>query len=373
MQTTGPRAVDSGRNSTTSDESDEPRGGGESKSEEEDSKEEESNNPSGDSEPSEHARLNKVEEEGVASGIRQLTLQDRILVNITPPEQQTKPMASNLAGPFGWVGTRTDSITLKAAHPDSFYGGNLKAKIFLQQVDNKIANAARASEGQQIRYMISLLRGSASEWAATYMDNKRYITFTKYGNLRRKFLERFTDPNPSGTALAQLLRLKQECTGIQEYTTKAQTLAHQSQIGNQGAKALIFNGLLYKEQEYVMLANAQMTKEQLGKETVKDFLHQASMMLRRQEVRKGMYSVGGERHGMAPTKQATWGHGTDPMELDMMQTTNKKKESRKCFQCGKAGHICHNCRSAGEGNTLASLELGNKQGLGMEGARAEKD
>ena len=80
-----------------------------------------------------------------------------------------------------------------------------------------------------------------------------------------------------------------------------------------------------------MLANAQMTKEQLRKETVEKFLHRASMMLQRQEVRKGMYLAGGERHGMAPIKQATWGHGTDPMELDMMQTTNKNGESRKCF------------------------------------------
>ena len=155
MQTTGPQVVDSECNNTTSDESNKPKGGGESKSEEEDSKEEESNNPLGDSESSEHARLNKVEEEGVASGIRQLTLQDRILINTTLPEQQTEPMASSLAGPSGWAGTRTDSITLKAAHPDPFYGGNLKAKIFLQQVDNKIADAAGASKGRQIRYMIT--------------------------------------------------------------------------------------------------------------------------------------------------------------------------------------------------------------------------
>ena len=372
VQTTGPQVVDSGCDSITSNESNKPRGG-ESKSEEEDSKEEKSDNPSGDSEPSEHARLNKVEEEEVASGIRQLILQNRVLVNTTLSEQQTKPMASNLKRPSGWTGTGTDSITLKAAHPDPFYGGNLKAKIFLQQVDNKIANAAVASEGRQIRYMISLLRGPAAEWAATYMDNKGYTTFKRYGDLRKKFLKRFTDPSPSGTALAQLLQLKQGRTGIQEYATKVLTLAHQSQVGNQGAKTLIFNRLSYKEQEYIMLANAQMTKEQLRKETVKEFLHQASMMLQRQEVRKGMYSAGGERHKMAPTKQATWEHGTDPMELDMMQTIDKKKESRKCFQCGKAGHIRCNCRFTGRGNTLASLELGNKQGLGMEGARAKED
>ena len=61
------------------------------------------------------------------------------------------------------------------------------------------------------------------------------------------------------------------------------------------------------------------------------------------------------------------------MELDMMQTMDKKKESRKCFQCGKAEHICCNCRSAGGGNILASLELGNRQGLIMEGAQAKED
>ena len=60
------------------------------------------------------------------------------------------------------------------------------------------------------------------------------------------------------------------------------------------------------------------------------------------------------------------------MELDMMQTTDKKKESRKCFQCRKAEHIHCNCRSAGGGNTLASLELKNGQGLGMEGSQAKK-
>ena len=117
-----------------------------------------------------------------------------------------------------------------------------------------------------------------------------------------------------------------------------------------------------------MLTNAQITKEQLRKETVEEFLRRASMMLQRQEVRKGMYLAGGKKHRMALIKQATWGHKTDPMKLDMMQTTDKKKESRKCFQCGKAGHICCNCRSAGRGNTLASLELGKRTGPGNGGS-----
>ena len=61
------------------------------------------------------------------------------------------------------------------------------------------------------------------------------------------------------------------------------------------------------------------------------------------------------------------------MELDMMQTTDKKMKNRKCFQCRRAGHDHRNYCSAREGNTLASLELGNRQGLEMEGARAKED
>ena len=74
--------------------------------------------------------------------------------------------------------------------------------------------------------MTSLLRGPAAEWVATYIDDKEYTTFKRYGDLRRKFFKRFTDPNPSGTALAWLLRLKQGRTRIQEYATKTLTLAH---------------------------------------------------------------------------------------------------------------------------------------------------
>ena len=114
-------------------------------------------------------------------------------------------MASNFARLSGWTRTNLDSITLKAAYPDPFYVGNLKAKIFLQQVNNKIADAGGAFKRRRIRYMIFLLKRPAAKWAAIYMNKKGYTTFKRYGNLKRKFLERFTDPNPSGTALAQLL------------------------------------------------------------------------------------------------------------------------------------------------------------------------
>ena len=121
-------------------------------------------------------------------------------------------------------------------------------------MDNRITDAAKAYEGQKIWKMIFLLRKPA-EWAALNTVDERYMTFKRYENLQRKFFERFTNVNLSGTALPRLLQLKQECTRIQKYMLKLLTLAYKSQIGNQGVKAYIFNRQSYKKQAYVMLTN----------------------------------------------------------------------------------------------------------------------
>jgi hypothetical protein len=50
------------------------------------------------------------------------------------------------------------NITLKAVHLDPFLEGTIRARIFIQQVDNKIADAAEASNKRKVRYTTSLLR-----------------------------------------------------------------------------------------------------------------------------------------------------------------------------------------------------------------------
>ena len=86
-----------------------------------------------------------------------------------------------------------------------------------------------------------------------------------------------------------------------------------------------------------------------------------------------MNSARGARNRKTLTRQATSGHETDPMKLDMRKTTNKKKESKNCFQCRKVRHICYNCFFTEEESTFLSLELGNRQGLRMVEAQAKED
>ena len=137
----------------------------------------------------------------------------------------------------------------------------MKAKIFILQVDNKIADAAGATEGRKTRYAMSLLRGPAAEWAANYMTNLGDITFQTYFEFKTKFLQRFTDPNPSGTAVERLMNMKQGKQSIQEYCTKTLNLARQANLKDQTAKALIFRGFHPKDQERVMMANSLKSEE----------------------------------------------------------------------------------------------------------------
>ena len=84
VQTAGLLVADPGRNNMTSEKSSNPRKEEESKFDEKANEEKESDNLS---KSSEHACLNENKEKKVASRIRQLILQDKILVNISPPKQ----------------------------------------------------------------------------------------------------------------------------------------------------------------------------------------------------------------------------------------------------------------------------------------------
>ena len=53
------------------------------------------------------------------------------------------------------------AIVLKAVHLDAFYSKSLKAKMFIIQIKNKIADAVKTIDEQKIQYVMLLLRESA--------------------------------------------------------------------------------------------------------------------------------------------------------------------------------------------------------------------
>ena len=180
----------------------------------------------------------------------------------------------------------TNVVTLKAAHPDPFSGGSMKTRIFIQQVDNKIADATRTSNGRQIRYATSLLRGTTAEWTTIHTDANGISTFVTFKDFKNVFLERFTDPNPAGTVMKKLLTIKQKRLSIQEYVTKALNLTNKAGLGDQASKALIFRGFHSRDQDRVMLANSIYTEDQLNMERIEPYLKRITTLIRRDEVRR---------------------------------------------------------------------------------------
>lgn len=80
-------------------------------------------------------------------------------------------------------------------------------------------------------------------------------------------------------------------------------------------------------------------------------LHQRSIA--RQETRQGGRFTGrvGYGYSQPSRRRDSWGQDVqgDPMELDVLTPQNRERgrnpRSRKCYSCGKEGHIARNCRS----------------------------
>ena len=85
-----------------------------------------------------------------------------------------------------------------------------------------------------------------------------------------------------------------------------------------------------------MLTNSLYLEEQLTEEDIEEYLRRISTLIRRDEVRRTREKTileYGKPNGNN-LSGTTWGHEGDSMKLDEF---NKKK--RKCFKCGKVGHI----------------------------------
>ena len=143
VQTTSPQAVDSGRNSTISDESDKPRGGGET-----DLKKRTVKKRS----PTTLQETQNLQKTHVSMKSRKRELRPesgnspyRIkswLTQLSQNNKQNSWLITSQDPLDGWGPGQTASRSRQPIQTP-FCEKNLKAKIFLQQVNNKIANATK--------------------------------------------------------------------------------------------------------------------------------------------------------------------------------------------------------------------------------------
>ena len=132
------------------------------------------------------------------------------------------------------------AIVFKAAHLNTFNSRLLKAKMFIIQIDNKIADAAEATEEQKIKYIMLLLRDSALKWATTFINNNEEIIFESYLLFKQKFLRRFTDLNSVKSVIKKLMNFRQGKTLILKYCIKVMNLMNLVNLRDQAVKTHFF-------------------------------------------------------------------------------------------------------------------------------------
>ena len=77
--------------------------------------------------------------------------------------------------------------------------------------------------------------------------------------------------------------------------------------------------------------------------------------------KKSTYNFGKkDRYQNSPKKNQ---YGMVPMELDATEKRNQspRKETRKCYNCGKIGHLAKACRGKKQANATQSKKKGKKK------------
>ena len=84
-----------------------------------------------------------------------------------------------------------------------------------------------------------------------------------------------------------------------------------------------------------MILNALKNKTELMKEILKDYLKQSAQLLRREEICRKEWQTEKTNDNII---KLSWSLNEDSMELNAAED-KKRKNTHKCFKCGKVKHI----------------------------------
>jgi len=203
----------------------------------------------------------------------------------------------------------------------------------------------------------SFLRGKALNWINSRLqqyldgdaDKEETKLFEEYPTFKASLRKHFGPANEASMAESIIQRLKQT-TSAADYTTTFQHYAALTDWNDGAQMSMYKRGLRDNVQDELMRHGGKIDDmDDLTEVAIEldDKLHQRAI-----EKRGG---VGGF------TGRSTWGSGPrggrepwgrdrgDPMELDVMNPQDggqaERGSPRKCYSCGKPGHIARNCRS----------------------------
>jgi hypothetical protein len=268
--------------------------------------------------------------------------------------------------------SHTRSGGTKVAKPDLFHGDRLKLEDWLLQFDLFFKfEEDHVDADDRASLMASYMRGAALKWVQPYLkkymddnndDDEITNMFDDHQAFKTKLRQNFAVANEPLVAERKIQVLRQK-NAAGDYANVFQQYAVQTDWDDKALMRMYKQGLKDSVKAELMRSGAQVnTLDQLINESVRldNELYELALETRAEKTfdtakkRKTFTPNSGKPRGRR-FQPRTPGHytssnGYEEMHVDNLEKgrfnpkDSGKKETRSCYNCGKAGHLSRDCR-----------------------------
>ena len=221
----------------------------------------------------------------------------------------------------------------------------MQARLYLKFQSNTLPYYTN-----KVTAIAAYLKGNAAAWAEPML--REYLEkghpnrcsdrvkklFTDYENFEAALKEAFGDPDEERDWERQLLQLKQT-SSTREYASQFQQVAAYLEWDDDPLMVQFYKGLKDGVKDELIKEDRLDTIRTYMERAIRidNRLYERWMETHHREwVPKGA-RLGRNKGGRQGT---SWGQHSGPMEVD---AALRKEETRKCYNCGKTGHLARAC------------------------------